>query len=399
MPRQRAMAQNAPTRPRRTQHQGLGKGRKTATVTVHALRSRQGNNDVYSFFMPGGEITRIADIIRVARDDSDTSRGSQRKEIRNHVRSLVLYLNQMNVLFPNAITLAFSPEVRFRQSRGPIPPGLETTTQAGLLSIPVREEGQRVGWIVDGQQRTLALARSKNSGGLEVPVVAFVSDNLQSNREQFILVNKARPLPGHLINELLPETGEVQLPKDLAVRRIPSELCNYLARRKQSPFAGLIRRLSDSGRTDAVVLDSAIIKMIRNSINSPLGALAPFKAAGEQKADLQAMFAILCNYWSAVKAVFPEAWGLPPAKSRLMHSAGIEAMGILMDKVLARHSGKRNEQQAIKADLAKLAPHCAWTGGTWKVLGIAWNEIQNNPKHIRGLADTLVRLYATAVPR
>ena len=232
-----------------------------------------------------------------------------------------------------------------------------------------------------------------------MPVVAFISNNLQLNREQFILMNKARPLPGRLINELLPETGDILLPKELASRRIPSELCNYLAREKQSPFCGLIRRLSDSGKTGAVVIDTAIVKMIRNSINSPLGALAPYKAAGDQKADLQTMFETLCNYWSAVKAVFPHAWGLPPTKSRLMHSAGIEAMGILMDKVLARHTGKRGEKQSIKADLIKLAPHCAWTEGSWDVLNIEWNEIQNNPKHIRALSDVLVRLYASAVPR
>jgi hypothetical protein len=100
-----------------------------------------------------------------------------------------------------------------------------------------------------------------------------------------------------------------------------------------------------------------------------------------------------------VKSTFPDAWGLPPTKSRLMHSAGIEAMGILMDKVLARHAGKRDEKQSIKSDLVKFAPHCAWTEGSWEVLDLEWNEIQNNPKHIRALSDTLVRLYATSVPR
>jgi DGQHR domain-containing protein len=397
MPRGRVVGKHSGAK-HRTERARPAKGRSTRTISVRALHSRQGNKDVYSFFMPGGDVTRVADIVRVARDETDALKGFQRKEIRNHVRSIVLYLNRMNVLFPNAITVAFSPEVRFTQSRGPTPPGLATMAQAGILSIPLRDEGERVGWIVDGQQRSLALAQSKN-GNLSVPVVAFVSSDLQLNREQFILMNKARPLPGRLINELLPETGEVLLPKDLASRRIPSELCNYLAREKQSPFYRLIRRLSDPGKTEAVVIDTAIVKMIRNSINNPLGALSPYKAAGDQKADLQAMFRILCNYWGAVKAVFPHAWGLPPTKSRLMHSAGIEAMGILMDKVLARHIGKRDEKQAIKADLTKLASHCAWTEGCWDVLDVEWNEIQNNPKHIRALSDTLVRLYASAVPR
>ena len=34
--------------------------------------------------------------------------------------------------------------------------------------------------------------------------------------------------------------------------------------------------------------------------------------------------------------VFPEAWGRPPTESRLMHSAGIEAMSLLMDRIMSR---------------------------------------------------------------
>jgi len=358
----------------------------------------QGDNDVYSFFMPRRDITRIADIIRVGCDESHALKRFQRKEIRNHVRSIVQFLNQSNVLFPNAITLAFSPGVRFTQSRGRTPSGMATTAQSGILSIPVRDEGERVGWIVDGQQRSLALFQSGNIA-LSVPVVAFIPNSRQLNREQFILVHKVRPLPGRLFNELLPETGSVLPGKELASRRIPSELCNYLAREKRSPFYGLIRRLSDSGKTGTVVIDTAIVKMIRNSINNPRGALAPYKAIGEQTANVQAMFRTLCDYWSAVKAAFPRAWGLPPNKSRLMHSAGIEAMGNLMDTVLPRHTGKRGAKQSIKADLTELASHCAWTEGRWDGLNLEWNEIQNNPKHIRALSDVLVRLYASAVPR
>lgn len=373
--------------------------KKAKAISVRALRTRQGNVDLYSFFMPGGDVTQIAGISRLQRDEQDTLRGFQRKEIRNHVRSIIQYLNQGKVIFPNAITLAFSPEVKFTRSRGPKPLGLTDGTQSGLLRIPLNDSGQRVGWIVDGQQRSLALADSKNEK-LPVPVVAFVSDDLQVQREQFILMNKARPLPTRLINELLPETGSVLLPRELASRRIPSELCNYLVRERRSPFFGLIKRLSDGGnKKKAIVTDSAVIKMIRNSINSPLGALSPYKSAGDQSADVQSMFRILCTYWSAVKAVFPDAWGLPPTQSRLMHSAGIEAMGILMDKVLARHAGKRDEAQMVRRDLVKIAPHCAWTRGTWELLDLEWDEIQNTPKHIRALSDTLVRLYASAVPR
>src|SRR4029079_17450708 len=117
---------------------------------------------------------------------------------------------------------------------------------------------------VDGQQRSLALSRSKNTT-IPVPVVAFISANLEIQREQFILVNKARPLPVRLINELLPEIG-TQLPRDLSIRRIPSELCNLLNRDPKSPFFSLIRRMSQEELESAVIIDTALVKVMTNSI-------------------------------------------------------------------------------------------------------------------------------------
>jgi DGQHR domain-containing protein len=255
-----------------------------------------------------------------------------------------------------------------------------------------------VAWIVDGQQRSLALAQAKNSR-LPVPVVAFVSDDLQMQREQFILVNKAKPLPTRLINELLPETGGIVLPRELAARKIPSELCNLLNRDPRSPFHKLIRRFSDKENKDAVVVDTAIVNMIRSSLNNPLGALAPYRTGGAEPSSIQGMYRLLRGYWSAVKDTFPEAWGRSPTQSRLMHSAGILAMGILMDRVYGRHSGKPNEEKSVRADLRQIAPYCHWTRGTWDGLSLAWNEIQNTPKHFRQLADALVRIHSQRAVR
>jgi DGQHR domain-containing protein len=372
---------------------------KSEHVTVRALRTEQRENvAVFAFFMAGADITRVADISRVERTEDDALKGFQRREIRDHVRGIVQYLNQGNVLFPNAIILAMAPDVRFVQSRGPRPDGLSKNVDSGTLAIPIRDEGERVAWIVDGQQRSLALAECSNQD-LSVPVVAFVSDDIQVQREQFILVNKAKPLPNRLINELLPETGGVVLPKDLASRKIPMELCNLLNRDTHSPFHGMIKRLSERDKTSAVVTDSAIVKMIRNSVNNPLGALAPYKAAAGESADIAAMYRTLCTYWTAVRDAFKPAWGLPPTKSRLMHSAGIEAMGVLMDRIYARHAGKADEYHAIRHDLDRMAPHCHWTEGQWESLGLAWNEIQQTPRHIRNLEDALVRIYTSRVPR
>lgn len=363
-------------------------------IVVRALRTTQGDDlNVYAFFIRGADIVRIADISRVSRDEADELRGFQRKEIRNHVKGIADYLSQGNVLFPNAIILAMSAEVKFVASRGSKPAGDEGIAESGTLTIPINREGERIAWIVDGQQRSLALAQARTRT-LAVPVIAFVSDDLQVQREQFILVNKARPLPVRLINELLPETGGIVLPRDLSNRRLPSELCSLLNRDPRSPFYKLIKRPSDAKSDLAVITDTAVITMIRNSINNPLGALSPYKTNAREAVDLEAMYGLLINFWSAVKQVFPDAWGKDPRASRLMHSAGIIAMGVLMDRIYARVAGPEEDLSSIVKEVNKVAKACRWTNGTWEHLGVAWNEIQNTPRDIRRLQDALVRAYA-----
>jgi len=365
---------------------------------VRALRTQQGDGQVYSFFIKGADVVRVADISRVERGEGDELKGFQRPEIKSHVRGIVEYLNQGNVLFPNAIILAMSRDAKFTRARGPKPAGLQAVAEIGTLTIPLFDEGERCAWIVDGQQRSLALSQTNNHA-LPVPVIGFVSDSLEEQREQFILVNKAKPLPGRLINELLPETRGILLPRELSARKLPSELVQNLHRDPVSPFFHLIRRKSDEGKKGpAIVNDTALILVIRSSLNNPLGALAPYRGDGREYGDVQAMYQCLLNYWTAVKETFGDAWGKDPRRSRLMHSAGIYAMGVLMDRICAR-VGSGADVATFRRELERVAPHCHWTKGHWEALGVDWNEIESTPRDIKRLRDVLVRAYASGLGR
>src|SRR5205823_9003222 len=144
--------------------------------------------------------------------------GYQRPEFNTHIRNIVEYLDSGPVLFPNSIILALPSGVRFKEVRGPkVDKGYAVP---GTLEIPVpRNGGPKPAWIVDGQQRALALARSRRKD-FPVAVNAFVANDVQSQREQFLRVNSTRPLPRGLITEMLPEVGSV-LPPHLAMRRAP----------------------------------------------------------------------------------------------------------------------------------------------------------------------------------
>lgn len=366
-------------------------------LTVRALETMQAQGTrVYSFFIKGSDIVRIADLARISRDANDSVKGFQRSEIRNHVRGIVDYLDQGPVLFPNAIILALAPVVIFKRARGGPPEGDDGRSVAGTISIPVYPEGKKVAWIVDGQQRSLALSQTRNRD-IQVPVVAFVSDQIDTQREQFILVNKARPLPTRLINELLPETTGITLPSELRAKRVPSELCNLLNRDPRSPFFQIIKRHSDDRKEKdrkAVVTDTAVITMIRQSIQNPLGALAPFRSIreGREQLDIEHMYQVLISFWTAVRIVFPDAWGLDPRQSRLMHSVGILAMGVLMDRICSS-SRTGQSQKKMVSELEKVKNLCHWTAGNWENSGLPWNHFQNTSRDIRLLQDELIQAY------
>lgn len=355
-------------------------------LKVRAVRAEQGEGvGVFAFFLFGADINRIADISRIRRDEQGL-KGFQRREIRDHVKQIAGFLDSGPVLFPNAIILALSPEIEFASARGKTPGQLCEVGDAGTLSIPIYPEGRRAAWIVDGQQRSLALSEARNPE-IAVPVIGFVSDALAIQREQFILVNKARPLPTALINELLPEVS-VLLPRDLAARKLPSALCEALNADPISPFHRLIRRESER---NGLVTDNALIETMKASLKTRAGALGQFRQNGAG-GDAAAMYEALLLYWTAVRDTFPEAWGQPPTTSRLMHSAGIRAMGALMDSVMFRADAATDKRAAVRETLARLAPHCRWTEGVWDGLGLAWNEIQSTAQHIARLSDHLIQL-------
>ncbi|MEA2682186.1 MAG: hypothetical protein QOK05_514 [Chloroflexota bacterium] len=371
-----------------------GRQRRPAVLKCRALEVVQAGGRLYLFSLAADEILNLGAIARVSRTEEGELIGYQRPEVKRHIDDIVEYLDGTEPLFPNAIILALPPSVRFTKSRGPKPAGTRANTVAGVLEIPLGSPADRPAWIVDGQQRALALARTKNRD-LFVPISGFVADSLEIHRDQFLRINNTRPLPRGLVSELLPEVSIAINPR-LNQRRLAAALCDLLNRDEKSPFFGLIKRTSSTQeqRRHAVVQDTAVIKALEYGLGH--GLLFSYRNIATNDADVTAIWEVLVCYWRGVKEVFPEAWGKPPTKSRLMHSVGILSMSRLMDRVMADidpHS--KTALRRVKADLQRIAPSCHWTGGEWQGLyGLAWNEVQNVNRHVNLLSNYLVRLHA-----
>ena len=118
----------------------------------------------------------------------------------------------------------------------------------------------------------------------------------------------------------------------------------------------------------------------------------PFKGGGDKQPNLEAMYDTLCLFWNAVRDAFPEAWGKPSTKSRLMHGAGIRAMGLVMDHMMARAAFTAAPEKTVREAMKHLAPHCRWTEGCWEETGLAWDQPQVLDKDIKQIANQLIRL-------
>ena len=367
----------------------------TNSLTVRALRVTQDKKiPVYTFFLTAADLLQIAEISRVKRNKDGDLLGYQRKQVSTHIDEITKYVDSNEVVFPNAIILALGSQVKFKKGRGPQigDPGC----QGGALEIPYDPNEPKVAWVVDGQQRTLALSKAKNKD-LLVPVTAFVSDDFEVHRTQFLLVNKVRPLPKGLINELLPEIN-VTLPPSLSRNRIPSFLCELLNKDPKSPLHGLINRHTTNSRENkkAVIADSSMIEVIRNSLTKVHGCFYPYRNVATGQIDVEPVFELLKVYWDEVRKAFPEAWGISASKSRLMHGVGIKSMGVLMDRVLGVVSPKDPDlRDKIASTMQRIQPHCHWTEESWESLGgMRSKDLQNTPSSVNLLANLLIRAYA-----
>jgi DGQHR domain-containing protein len=368
--------------------------KKPNHLELPALEITQGKNRTfYSFAVDGKLLPQFATVSRIRRDGDDLVAGYQRPEVFSHIAEIRNYIESKDPLLPNAIVLAFDQTVRFTPNKGPH----SGYSRWGTLVIPVPEPGDttvKPGLIVDGQQRAAAI-RDARVESFPICATAFIACDDREQREQFILVNSTKPLPKGLIYELLPTT-EMKLPTLLQRRRFPAQILARLNSDHESPLKGKIRTPTTP---TGVVQDNSILKMLENSLSD--GVLYRYRDAATNDPDIETMLSILKSFWAAAATVFPKAWGLPPAKSRLMHGAGIVAMGYLMDAIgeRLRTSGAPQEDQ-FRQDLLPLVDVCRWTEGYWDFgpgVKRKWNEVQNTPKDIQMLANYLMVQYKALV--
>jgi DGQHR domain-containing protein len=366
-------------------------------LRVPALAIKQGRGrDLFCFAVDGKVLPTFATVSRIHRDESFSISGYQRPEIAKHIASIRKYIESPDAMIPNALVIAFDKRVKFVPTDGRV---ARTGMRVGHLIIPLvdlRNGNTRPGWVVDGQQRYAAL-RDADIRTFPIYATAFISDSDAEQRSQFILVNSTKPLPKGLIHELLPSTTGL-LPVSLQLRKFSATLVERLNYDSHSPLQHMIHTPTTP---DGVIKDNSLLRMIENSLSD--GALYKLRTPRLSKKNTHAALKILKDYWSAVERTFPDAWGVSPRRSRLMHGVGIVSLGFLMDATADRFSSN-GETTVIgfEAELAKVKDVCHWTEGFWDFGNETkrkWNDLQNTPRDIQLLTDFLLRSYRFGTPR
>ncbi len=337
---------------------------------VYAKQSAM--HDVLTFTASAADILEFAAIDRAGRESDGSLSGFQRPQIAGHIRNIRDYLEQDDAVLPNPIVVAFlgGLTVVDRQVNGHCQIEIDTSSSA------------KPGLVVDGQQRLTALSQTSRTD-FQLFVSAIVCRDEAELKRQFVLINSARPLPKSLIYELLPAMQG--LSRKMGERALAAELTARLNFTDGSALQGLIHQHTNP---DGILKDTAIQKVIMSSASDGI-----MRELLQEQDGIMRCYGLINEYYWAIRNTFPGDWeGHKPKSSRLVHGAGIVAMGHVME--LLAYFDKATTRDEFSVGLACLKPKTAWTQGEWDFGNgerRGWRGIQNVSSDIAMLSDYLVR--------
>lgn len=339
------------------------------TMIFNAICAQQSDEHVVlSFAASAADVLRFATIDRIGRDAQGELSGFQRPQVAAHIREIRDYLQKPNAVLPNPIVVAFIDRVTVAYSEG------------GLARLAIDMSSGIPGLVVDGQQRLSALAEIDRD--FQVFVSALICRDEAELRRQFVLINNSKPLPKSLIYELLPTVDD--LPPRLSRRSTAADITARL----NFENTALKGRIKQHTVPEGMIADTVMQKVIMESLTN--GVLRELISGPK---GVERCVRLVSNFFEAVKKTFPDEWHAhTPASSRLLHGAGIQAMGDVME-VLAQRTDARTVEE-FREGLECLRGKTAWTSGQWNFDGEVrrWKSLQNINRDVALLKHYLVGL-------
>jgi DGQHR domain-containing protein len=341
------------------------------TIEFNVLVANQSKSaSVFCFVTNVQEIEKVARIERAGRSVMGKLTGFQRNQIAGHIREIRDYLGKPNAILPNALILGFTDKAKLDVGKNGV----------GTLTVDVSRGAP--GWIVDGQQRFTALGEVNNPD-FQVMVAGFICSSQKELNTQFILINNTKPLPRELVFELAAYLDG--LPVRMSNSQRATKVAEMLNVSQNSSLYGLIKGYTSP---NGVINASMVRKLVMNSIAD--GELRLY--ARDDRRLIEQGTSLISEFFYAVQHVFREDWeGHTQNTSRLLHGAGIVAMGYAMETLITM-TGARNRTQFADG-LRHLKGKTAWTQGKWYFKDEVrnWNGPQNVSQDVRQLSLYLMQ--------
>jgi len=342
----------------------------------------------------GKDAFSFAEVSKVSRNDEGKLEGHQRGEESKHIKTIRTYVEQEGAFIPNSVIIAFDNTVIFKK----------TGEDTGIVHIPKLDDESipKPGFIIDGQQRLTAI-RKADVVRFPIMVNAFFYEEETELLQQFMNVNSAKPIKKDLIFEMSALASE-SAEKYIAL--IMEELNFGLPVGDNSTYP-LLGKIIFESTVGGFIPRRSIVLVINNSLNSE--GLMAFIAENAENGDEFLDYSIdqLNYFFTAIAQTWPGEWGEKPESSRLLHGAGLFALGRMMDEIFRFYLSIRDNDVPLLPpsyfyydELQLIAEKCHWSSGFWKFSAdkeVYWKDLQNLSQDKRMLSEYLLKEYRQAV--
>lgn len=282
----------------------------------------------YALSLRASELRNIAYVSERTKDNPEE--GIERNLTQSRCKKIGKYIQSEMALFPNSIIVALEDTARFE------PKGAEGI---GTIYIP-RKPSQAL--ILDGQHRLYGFDFAEGKD-MELLVVAFIGIPIDLKAHIFRMINgEQKPVSRSLVYDLLDLDTSTATFEELRAHGLVKEL----DRDEASPF---YRDIQMTGkREEGFISQASLITYLKPHLRR--GGL--FQR--EEYSSFNRQFALLCDYFNAVRDTFPTDWGNPD--SILSKTAGINAFSrLLRDLVpLIEQDGQLPGYEEFRARLEPL---------------------------------------------
>lgn len=302
-----------------------------------------------------------------------TVENQQRAKIKKHIdRIAEQYRDRHKRFMASNIVLAYDREdYRVKNNTGSlVVPPPDPTTQVikwpehdytahkhGFLMVQREKYNDLPLFVIDGQQRMMALEKNGYPDDFDVPVFIYGVGHAElTNRLQddLIKINTTYPFSKTDLAAIRAARPDLSRDPDEENLRVVHLLnCNDKFGDTANPFAGRIKLLS--------FVDKAA-KMSARIAADMVGRLKKSKVADDP--DFAKRAKRIAELFGIVKAVFPNEWIAQPSKSYLTGGVGLMAMGRLLGNLQAnvRRYGLDTSDRLgrFKTILEGIKSECAW---------------------------------------